>query len=98
MGVPIVTLPGQTVAGRHTLTQLHAIGHPEFVAADADDYVARAAGAVDDLPRLAGLRAGLRAEMAESRLCDGPAFARDLQQVLRDLWRRWCVSPAEQSR
>jgi hypothetical protein len=41
---------------------------------------------------LAVLRAGLRARMAASRLCDGPRFAADLMAVLRGAWKQWVDS------
>jgi protein O-GlcNAc transferase len=91
MGVPVVTLPGQSFAGRHSFSHLSVVGLIETIAADADDYVAiiRRLGA--DRPRLAALRAGLRARLAASPLCDGPRFARGLEAALRDLWRERCA-------
>jgi predicted O-linked N-acetylglucosamine transferase (SPINDLY family) len=89
MGVPVVTCPGQTFAGRHSLSHLSAVGLTETIAGDLDQYVALAVTLAHDLPRLAGLRAGLRERTAASPLCDGPRFARDLLALLRDVWRQW---------
>jgi predicted O-linked N-acetylglucosamine transferase (SPINDLY family) len=86
MGVPVVTLPGQSFAGRHSFSHLSVAGLTETIAVDADDYVAiiRRLGA--DRTRLAALRAGLRARLAASPLCDGKRFARSLEAALRGLW------------
>jgi protein O-GlcNAc transferase len=45
-----------------------------------------------DLPRLSALRAGLRARMAASPLCDGPRFARNLMALLRKVWQAWVAA------
>ena len=90
MGVPVVTMAGERFLGRVGASVLHQIGLDELVAVDAEGYVARAAGLAADLPRLATLRAGLRARVAASRLCDASAYAQSFEAVLRDLWRSWC--------
>ena len=40
----------------------------------------------DDLPRLADLRATLRQRLEDSPLCDGPAYARNVEDALRAMW------------
>ena len=95
MGVPVVTCPGETFASRHALSHLSNVGLTETIARDLDEYVEIAVGLAHDLPRLAALRARLRPQMAASPLCDGPRFAANLMQLLRDVWRRWCERNAE---
>ncbi len=90
MGVPVVACPGETFASRHGLSHLSNAGLTETVARDLDEYVEIAAGLAGDLPRLAGLRAGLRERMAASPLCDGKRFAEDFAKILRGVWRDWC--------
>ncbi len=85
MGAPVVTLPGSTFAGRHSLSHLNNAGHPELVARDLADYVRIASALAGDLPRLASLRASLRGDMVNSPLCDAKAFARDFIRVLRSI-------------
>jgi predicted O-linked N-acetylglucosamine transferase (SPINDLY family) len=93
MGVPVVTWPGKTFAGRHSLSHLSNVGLTETIARTPAEYVEIAAGLAHDLPRLARLRAELRPRMAASPLCDGPRFARNLEAALRAVWRRWCAAP-----
>lgn len=88
MGVPVVTWPGETFAGRHTLTYLANCGLAECVAADPADYVRRAAALAEDLPRLSALRAGLRQRVAESPLCNPRQFARNFQAAMRQIWQQ----------
>lgn len=90
MGVPVITLPGETYASRQSLSILSAVGADEFVARDRADYVARAQSLARDIDALAGLRSVLRQGLATSPLCDGKRFAANLIQVLRTAWTDWC--------
>jgi protein O-GlcNAc transferase len=90
MGVPVVTLAGDTMMARMGAAVVKAAGLDETVATTPDDFVARAAALARDLPRLAGLRAGLRERVARSALCDSPGFARAADALWRTLWRDWC--------
>jgi predicted O-linked N-acetylglucosamine transferase (SPINDLY family) len=90
MGVPVVTCPGESFAGRHSLSHLTNVGLTEAIAADRREYVEIAVRMADDLDGLAALRAGLRDQMAHSPLCDGPRFGENLGALLRDVWRDWC--------
>jgi predicted O-linked N-acetylglucosamine transferase (SPINDLY family) len=90
MGVPVVTLPGRTFAGRHSLSHLSTVGLTECIAKDEDDFVRMVVGFVHDLPRLAELRRGLRARMAQSPLCDHKRFADDFTALLKRI-----VKPAQ---
>lgn len=87
MGVPVVTLPGETFASRHALTHLSNLGIEGTIATDIDHYVDLAVALATDLPALAALRAGLRERMAASPICDGERFASDFLDVMRGVWR-----------
>ncbi|MEP7206403.1 MAG: hypothetical protein ABI920_05645 [Casimicrobiaceae bacterium] len=97
MGVPVVTLAGETMIARQGASLLSAAGLEQCVASDADSYVAVAAALARDLPALAALRAGMRARLTASPLCDAPAFAVAFLDVLAAAWRRWCASAAEET-
>jgi predicted O-linked N-acetylglucosamine transferase (SPINDLY family) len=83
MGVPVVTLAGERIAGRMGASVLGSMGLDELVARDADEYVRIASGLAGDRERLAGLRATLRARMAASPVCDAARTARQLEQAYR---------------
>ena len=91
MGVPVVTLVGQTVVGRAGLSQLTNLGLPELIASSPEQYVRIAAELTQDIPRLDNLRSTLRRRMQSSALMDAPRFARNIEAVYREIWRRWCV-------
>jgi protein O-GlcNAc transferase len=90
MGVPVITYPGESCAGRHAAGHLWTIGHDELIAEDLAGYIELAAELAGDRDRLAGLRSGLRARVAASPLCDGPGFAADFLDAVRGLWRQRC--------
>jgi predicted O-linked N-acetylglucosamine transferase (SPINDLY family) len=89
MGVPVVSLAGQTAVGRSGLSILSNVGLADLVANDAAQYVRTAVALASDLPRLAELRAGLRLRMQGSPLMDAPRFARDVEAAYRRLWAHW---------
>jgi predicted O-linked N-acetylglucosamine transferase (SPINDLY family) len=92
MGVPTVTMPGETFASRHSTSHLSNVGLHDWITPDLDGYVARAVAAGSDLPGLAALRAGLRARVKASPLCDGVRFGRNLGTALRRAWAEWCAT------
>ena len=83
MGVPVVTLPGAAPASRQTLAFLGVLGLEALAADSPATYRAIAAGLAADPPRLAELRAGLRARMRASALCDAARFVPDLEDAYR---------------
>lgn len=91
MGLPVVTLIGDTFLSRASYSLLVATGLQECAAPDAAGYVARCAAYAADLPALARLRARMRPQVAASPLLQADAFARDLETAYRGMWRQWCA-------
>ena len=83
MGVPVLTLPGETFASRHSTSFLATLGLGQFIAESSAAYLERAAHIGGE--ELAQLRCELRGRMAASPLCDGHHFARDLLSRLSRL-------------
>ena len=98
MGVPVVTLPGERPFSRSGAATLHAAGAPEWIAADAHDFIAIAARLAADIPALARLRAGLRARLGASRLADGAAMARDFAAAMDSMWSDAGLPPRGEAR
>ncbi len=92
MGVPSVMMEGDRYASRFGGSGLVTLGLQEWIARDADEYVAIAANMAGDLPRLAELRRTLRERLAASPLCDAAGFARKLEAAYRQMWNTWCTS------
>lgn len=96
MGVPTITLAGETMAARQGVDILHGYGLDEFVAESEEEYVSKAVGWSDDLARLNTLRMGLRDVMA---IGDGQqkSIATLFEKTLRESWQRWCAGVPVQS-
>ena len=92
MGVPVVGMLGDTVAGRASFSQLTNLGLSEWVATSADEYVGRAIDLAGDLARLSELRRTVRERMRRAPLLDAPTFARGVEAAYRMMWRRWCAA------
>lgn len=94
MGVPVVTLAGNTHASRVGTSLLTAAGFPGWSAADEQEYARIAAHLASDRAGLAQLREELPSRLAASTLCDQERFVRNFEGALRGAWR----ATAKQSR
>jgi protein O-GlcNAc transferase len=92
MGVPVVTLVGQTVVGRAGLSQLTNLNLTELVAHTPDEFIHIASTLAHNLPRLSHLRSTLRPRMEQSPLMDAPRFARAIESAYRTMWHSWCTA------
>jgi predicted O-linked N-acetylglucosamine transferase (SPINDLY family) len=92
MGVPVVTLAGQTHASRVGVSLLSQVGLEAFIATTPADYVDIASRLAADPDQLLRLRAELRHRMAASSLCNGIEHARQVEQAYRALWHKWCAT------
>jgi predicted O-linked N-acetylglucosamine transferase (SPINDLY family) len=84
MGVPLVALEGDWAGGRMASTFLRALGKPEWIAQDEDEYVAITAKLAHDVAGRTVLRSSQRSLMANSPLCD----YRGLAQALGDAFEQ----------
>ena len=76
-------------------TNIQSAGMPEWVAYSDDEFVAKAKAYASDLAALDQIRQGLRPRVLASRLFDAKAFARDMEEAIQGMWRKWCeVQPA----
>jgi predicted O-linked N-acetylglucosamine transferase (SPINDLY family) len=89
MGVPVLTLAGNRLAGRMGVSQLANVGLHDWIAQDQGEYLAKAK-TFADVSQLASLRAGMRARVLASPLFDAPRFAGHFEAALRGMWRKWC--------
>ncbi|MDP1984336.1 MAG: tetratricopeptide repeat protein [Sulfuritalea sp.] len=89
MGVPTLTLAGETMLERQGANFLTIAGLPDWVAPNRSAYVDRALAIAGDLKGLADLRAKLRQQVLASPLFDAPLFARRLEAALEQMWQIW---------
>jgi predicted O-linked N-acetylglucosamine transferase (SPINDLY family) len=94
MGVPVVSLAGDSTSSRGGASLLGAVGLDELVAGTPEEYLSKAQVLASDRARLSGLRAGMRDRMSASPLMDVARFTRDLEEGYRTMWRNWCRAGA----
>jgi predicted O-linked N-acetylglucosamine transferase (SPINDLY family) len=97
MGVPTVSLAGQTAVSRAGFSQTSNLGlASELVATDAAQFTRLAVELAGSLPRVRELRATLRQQMQDSPLMNPKAMVQSLEAAYRELWQRWCddVAPS----
>ena len=93
MGVPVVALAGDRHAARVGVSLLHAVGHPEWVASDENEYVRTAAQLAADPVDPASVRTA----MQRSPLLDHAAQAARFGAALRACWVNGCERSASAS-
>lgn len=95
VGVPPVTVLGETFAQRVAASLLHASAMPELACPDVARYEQTVRELAADPARRAALRARLVAQRA-SPLFDGVRFARDIESLYERMWARAVAGlPAE---
>jgi protein O-GlcNAc transferase len=87
MGVPVVTLPGETAVSRAGAAIARNLQLVNLAADSTQQYVAAAASLAGDPRGLAALRGGLRERLRLSPLMDARRFAASLQRIYLDVGR-----------
>jgi predicted O-linked N-acetylglucosamine transferase (SPINDLY family) len=64
---------------------------PELIANSEDEFIEIAAGLAKDANRLGEYHRTLRSRLERSPLMDGKAYATEMEQAYRQMWRRWCA-------
>ncbi|MBN8944257.1 MAG: tetratricopeptide repeat protein [Rhizobiales bacterium] len=81
MGLPVLALPGRGMGSRVAASLVTLHGFPELVAADAEDYVAKAKAYAADRAGSAELKRRIKAAVPTSKLYDSNRFARHMEQA-----------------
>ncbi|MFO0427468.1 MAG: tetratricopeptide repeat protein [Planctomyces sp.] len=89
MGVPIPAITGTMVRSRQTASFMHFAGCPHLVSDSVESYPELVADLAIRLGDLCEMRRSLRDRM-KATVCNGKQFARDLESVYRQMWRRYC--------
>jgi len=87
MGVPTITLLGDTMLSRQGASMLSCVGLRDWIANDEDDYISKAVRFASDVPGLASLRAELRDRAIHSPLFDTRRFALNLQNCFEEMFQ-----------
>src|SRR5262249_39792217 len=93
MGTPVVSLTGQTAAGRAGLGILSTVGLGDLAAHTPDQFIEIVSRLAQDRARLVEYRKNLRGQTESSPLMDGKRFARNVETAYRWMWQQWCGKP-----
>jgi len=88
-GLPVLTLSGQTFAGRVAASLLAAIGLPELIAKSAQDYESIAVQLGQDTQALGRLKSKLNANRLSTPLFDTERYTEKLECAFREMHRRY---------
>lgn len=96
MGVPVVSRAGDRHVSRVGASLLTAVGHPEWIAQNENDYIRIASNLAAHPAQLDALRQTLRGQLLNSPLMDHASQSARFAAALRDCWQTWCArQPAE---
>ncbi|CAK9291764.1 unnamed protein product [Gordionus sp. m RMFG-2023] len=87
-GVPMVTLPCETLASRVASSQLYALGCPELVASSKEEYENIAIKLGSDREYLKAMRAKVWKLRTSSSLFDSQRYALDMEKLFKKMWER----------
>jgi predicted O-linked N-acetylglucosamine transferase (SPINDLY family) len=87
-GLPVLTCLGDTFASRVGASLLHAVGLPELIAKDVEQYEHRAVELAQRPEELQCLRDKLAAQRSTAPLFDTPRFVRNLEKAYLAMWGR----------
>jgi predicted O-linked N-acetylglucosamine transferase (SPINDLY family) len=87
--VPVLSCPGQSFAARVAGSLLYAVGLPELVAKDLDDYEALAIKLATQPKTLAEIRDKIAAGKLTAPLFDCPRFTGNLESAYFRMWQNW---------
>jgi protein O-GlcNAc transferase len=91
MGVPVISLRGQTAVGRAGVSILSNINLPDLIASSHEQYTQIAVALSADRFHLAELRATLRQRMKSSPLMDAFHFTHSMEDAYQALWHYHCA-------
>jgi len=90
MGVPVLSLSGQTHASRVTASILHRLNLSSLAAKSVYEFAQRAKELAERDDTLKELKHNLRKRMRDSSLMNQGQFAYEFGNTLRSQWRDWC--------
>ena len=86
MGIPVLTLRGNTMLSHAGENIMKNLGLPEWIAQDPDDYVRKAKALASTPEVLSDLRSRLRTQALASPMFDAARFARHFEEALWGMW------------
>jgi predicted O-linked N-acetylglucosamine transferase (SPINDLY family) len=88
MGLPVITCPGKTFAGRVAASLLTAAGLEELIASSLEDYEAIVLKLARDRSLLDSLRERVESSRHDGRLFDTALYTRQIEAAYVQMWER----------
>jgi predicted O-linked N-acetylglucosamine transferase (SPINDLY family) len=88
-GLPVLTLPGQTFAGRVASSLLAAIGLPDLIAKSVQDYESIAVQLGQNPSALGALKSRLNANRLSTPLFNTERYTEKLECAFREMYQRY---------
>lgn len=95
MGVPTLTLAGNTLLERQGAAMLSCAGLNDWIASNEDEYLQKATAFAHSIQHLSQLRSTIRDKMTISPLVDANLFARNLNSAFHSMWQEKMQQPIE---
>ncbi|MDC3116730.1 tetratricopeptide repeat protein, partial [Alphaproteobacteria bacterium] len=89
MGVPVITLLGNSHVSRVSASILNRINLTSFIANNKKEYKNLAIKISKDIKYLENIRQNLRSRMLNSNLTNGLSFARDVEKSYQKIWSKY---------
>lgn len=96
MGVPTISLKGETLSGCQTMDTMYTYGLEQFIAVDKEDYINKALFWAKNIEELSVIRAGMRNRIP-TKQSSGFNVAATFEQALRMAWELYCRDEAPRS-
>ncbi|NDE05326.1 MAG: glycosyltransferase, partial [Flavobacteriia bacterium] len=90
MGVPTLTLAGETVASRSGACILGQVGLESFVATSEEDFVHKGQNWARNISELSKIRGEMRSRFEASAAGRPQVVAAGLSLAIRQMWQIWC--------
>jgi protein O-GlcNAc transferase len=88
-GLPLLTIMGETFAGRVGSSALRAVGLPELITNSMAEYEARALELATNPEKLTQLKQKLAQNLPTSALFDIKSYTRDLEEAYSRMWETY---------
>ena len=95
MGVPVITLAGDSHVSRVGVSLLTSVGLTKLVSDSVEAYVQTAIELASNLDKLTKLRQDLRSQVSKSPLTDGKRISHEVETAYRQMWNQWCQSQSD---
>ena len=90
MGVPLITLTGDSEVSRLGTSFLSMIGRKNWIATNKVEYIEIAKTLSSDYTELNLIRQSLRKEFYNSSLGNSNNFVNEFQKAMKDMWDNYC--------